>query len=123
MDDDVDPDDFVDNYYDEIIRRRTIARRTNWRMRFTSLSQREVALATSIDSSVIDYTQFIMVMILTINQLMTAIYIMRRRQMDQNNNRSKKILHLYVYYSCLTTFCFYELDTLLEQDDHLMNLR
>ncbi len=123
MDGDIDPDDFVDNYYDEIIRRRTITRRTNWRMRYTSLSQREVALATSIESSMADYLQFIMVMIVTINQLMTVIYMMRRRQLDRNNHRYKRILHLYVYYSCLTMFCFYELDALLEQDDNLMNIR
>jgi hypothetical protein len=45
-DDDYDPDGFVDEYCDEIIRQRAIARRTNWRMRYTSLSQRELALAT-----------------------------------------------------------------------------
>ncbi len=47
--DDANHDDLIDNYYDEIIRRQTIATRTNWRMRFTSLSQREVALAATID--------------------------------------------------------------------------
>ena len=29
-DDDIDPDDFVDNYYNEIIRQRAIAQRTDW---------------------------------------------------------------------------------------------
>jgi hypothetical protein len=72
-DNDIDPDDFVDNYYDEIIRCRTITRRTNWRMRFTSLSQRELALAATIQSSMFDYIQFIRVMIIIINQLMTAV--------------------------------------------------
>jgi hypothetical protein len=49
--DDIDPADFVDNYYDEIIRHQTIARRTNGRMCFTSFSQREVALAATIEYS------------------------------------------------------------------------
>jgi hypothetical protein len=33
-DDDIDPDDFVDNYYNEIIRRRAIAQRTDWTILF-----------------------------------------------------------------------------------------
>ena len=53
------PDDLVDNFYDDIIRHRTIARRTNWRLRFTSLSQREVALNASIASSLSDYVRFV----------------------------------------------------------------
>jgi hypothetical protein len=53
------PDDLVDNVYDDIIRCRTIARRTKWRLRFTFLSQREVALAASIASSLSDYIQLI----------------------------------------------------------------
>jgi hypothetical protein len=115
-DDDIDPDDFIENYYDEIIRHRTIARRTNWRMLFTSLIQREVALAATIQSSMFDYIQFIMVMIVTINQLMTGIYVMRMHHLDQNNLHYKMLLHLYIYFSCLTMFCFYELDALLEQE-------
>jgi len=121
--DDIDPDDFIDNYYDEIIRRHTIARRTNWRMRFTSLSQREVALAATIESSMTDYLQFIMVMIVIVNQLMMGIHAMRRHHLDQNNPRYRSFLRLHIYYSCLTMFCFYELDALFEQDDHLMNIR
>ncbi len=115
-DDDIDRDDFIDNYYDEIIRHRTIARRTNWRMHFTSLIQREVALAATIQSSIFDYIQIIMVMIVTINQLMVGIYFMRMHHLDQNNLHYKMLLHLYIYYSCLTMFCFYELDALLEQE-------
>ncbi len=39
---DIDPDDFVDDFYNEIVTCRAIARRTNWRYHFTSLSQLEV---------------------------------------------------------------------------------
>jgi hypothetical protein len=94
-DDDYDPDGFVDEYYDEIIRRRVIAHRTNWRMRYTSPSQREVALATNIEGSILAFGQFLVALILLTNQLLTAI--------------------------CM--FCFYEVDTLLQEDDRLMNIR
>jgi hypothetical protein len=66
-DDDVDPDNFADAYYDEIIRPRAISRKTNWRMRFNSLSQRKVALATSIKSSISDYRKFLVALIIITN--------------------------------------------------------
>ena len=43
---DIDDDD--DDIYDDIIRHRETTRRTNWRHRSTSLSQRDVALAATI---------------------------------------------------------------------------
>ncbi len=122
-DDEYDPDGFVDDYYDEIIRHHTIARRTNWRIRYTSLSQREVALATNIEESISDYGQFLVGLILLTNQLLTTIYMMRRQVQDRNSFRYKRILHLFLYYNCLMMFCFYEFDTLLEEDDRLMNIR
>jgi hypothetical protein len=122
--DDANNDDLVDNYYDNIIRHRTIARRTNWRMRFTSLSQREVALAANtIDSSIVDYGQFIISLIFIINQIMSAIYWMRRHHFDRNNVRYNRSLYLFLYYNCLMMFCLYQLDSLLEQDDLLLNIR
>ncbi len=93
-DDDVDPDNFVDAYYDEIIRHRAIARRTNWRMCFKSLSQREIALATSINSSISNYVKFLVALIIITNQLLTVIYMMRRRLLDQNYFRYKLTLLL-----------------------------
>jgi hypothetical protein len=77
-DGDVDDDDFVDDYYDEIIRHRAIARRTNWWMLFTSLSQREVALAATIESSMSEYLQILVALMITTNQLVTAIHMFRR---------------------------------------------
>jgi hypothetical protein len=88
-DDDVDPDNFVDAYYDEIFRRRAIARRTNWRMRFTSLSQREVAFAATIDASISDFGQILVALIVVINQLLTAIHMIRRQAQDRNSIRYK----------------------------------
>jgi hypothetical protein len=100
------PDDLADNFYDDIIRCCTIARRTNWRLRFTSLSQREVALAASIASSLSDYVQLINAVIVLSQQLFTTIYMMRQRQ-DWNNVRYKRSLHLYIYYNCMMLFCFF----------------
>jgi hypothetical protein len=95
------PDDLVDNFYDDIIRRRTIARRTNWRLRFTSLNQREVALAASIASSLSENA-----VIVLSQQLFTTIYMMRQRQ-GWNNVRYKRSLHLYIYYNCMMLFFFF----------------
>ena len=76
VDNDDIPDDLVDNFYDDIIRCRTIARRANWRLRFTSLSQREVALAASIAlSSLSDYVQLINAVIVLSQQLFTTIIL------------------------------------------------
>jgi hypothetical protein len=92
-------------------------------MRFTSLSQREVALAATINSSIIDYGQFIIPLIITTNQIMSAVYLMRRRHFAHNDLRYKRSLYLFLYYNCLMIFCFYQLDSLLDQDDRLMNIR
>jgi hypothetical protein len=116
------PDDLVDNFHDDIIRRRTIARRTNWRLRFTSLSQREVALAASIASSLSDYVQLINAVIVLSQQLFTTIYMMRQHQ-DWNNVRYKRSLHLYIYYNCMMLFCFFQLDSLVAEEDELLNVR
>ncbi len=64
-------------------------------MRFTSLSQREVALAATIDSSIVDYGQFIISLIFIINQIMSAIYWMRRHHFDHNDVRYNRSLHLF----------------------------
>ncbi len=49
---DIEDDDFDDNFFDEIVRRRMIPSRTNWRYRFISLNQREVAEAATLQSSI-----------------------------------------------------------------------
>jgi hypothetical protein len=99
------PDDLVDNFYDDIIRCRTIARRTNWRLRFTSLNQREVALAASIASSLSDYVQLINAVIILSQQLFTTIYMMRQRQ-GWNNVRYKVLasIHLLQLYDAILFF-------------------
>ena len=54
---DIEDDD--DDIYDDIVRLRQTTRRTNWRHRATSLSQRDVALAVTINSSLTFYIIFI----------------------------------------------------------------
>jgi hypothetical protein len=48
-------EDLCDHYFDIIIQRRSIPRRTNWRHCANALSQREVALAGNIQSSANDH--------------------------------------------------------------------
>ena len=54
---DIEDDD--DDIYDDIVRLRQTTRRTNWRHRSTSLSQRDVAEAVTINSSLTFYITFI----------------------------------------------------------------
>jgi hypothetical protein len=106
-DDDDIPDDLIDNFYNDMIRCRTIARRTNWRLRFTSLSKREVALAAaSIASSLSEYVQLVKFLMIPSQQLFTTICKMRQHH-ERNNIRYKRSLHLYIYYHCMMLFCFF----------------
>jgi molybdopterin biosynthesis enzyme len=54
VDDNEEVVDLHDHFYDQIICRRNIARRTNWRHRANALSQHEVALAAGIQLSAND---------------------------------------------------------------------
>jgi hypothetical protein len=51
-DGDANPDDFVDNYYDEIIRHTSIAHSTKEDVFYFSGNQREVASASTIELSI-----------------------------------------------------------------------
>ena len=115
------PDDLVDNFYYDIIRCHTIARRTNWRLRFTSLSQREVALAASIASSLLDYVRLVNLVIVLSQQLFTTIYMMRQHH-EKSNLRYKRSLHLYIHYNCMMLIFFFQLDSLVAQEDELLNI-
>jgi hypothetical protein len=57
-------EDLCDHYFDIIIRRRTIPKRTNWRHHANALSQHEVALAAY------DYFTFIFILMFFIFILM-----------------------------------------------------
>jgi hypothetical protein len=115
---DIDEDDIIDNFYNEIVMRRAIARRTNWRYRFTLLSQLEVALAANITSSAYSYINVLAAIIVTTDQLLQAICINQR-----HNGNSSQLSRLYIQYNFLMMFCFFQLDSLMEQEDQMMNIR
>jgi hypothetical protein len=55
-----------DYYYDQIVRRRGISRRLNWRQRTNALSQREVATASMIHTSSTFYLSLVFLLIFLI---------------------------------------------------------
>jgi len=114
---DIEDDD--DDIYDDIVRLRQTTRRTNWRHRATSLSQRDVALATTINSSIAFYITFTYILLFRLNSLNNAIAV--------NNNRQSalygRLLYALRYYQCLFRFCCYEIDFLIEEEADLLYLR
>jgi hypothetical protein len=120
---DEEDDDLVDNFFNEIVRRRDIARRTNWRHRSIALSQREVALAATLQSAASFYVTLVFAVMITTNQVIAAIIYARRRFAGQDSPHTVRLFKVLIYYQCLLTFCFHELDILVEQDDALLNVR
>jgi hypothetical protein len=111
-------EDLCDQYYDHIIMRRNIPRRTNWRHRAIALSQREVALAANIQSTANDYIAFIFILLLFTKQMMMALSATRRAMIGgPESPMIRRLLQALIYYNCLLTFCFHELDLLVESDD------
>ncbi len=113
---DIDDDD--DDIYDDIIRCRETTRRTNWRHRSTSLSQRDVALAATIQSSLTFYITSMYVLLLHLNSLNNAILV--------NNNRRSflfcRLLRTLQHYQCIFRFCCHEIDFLSEEQSNLLYL-
>jgi hypothetical protein len=121
MDNNEDDEVFDDDFFDEIARRRMIPRRTNWRYRFIALNQREVAQAAALQSSILMHTSFIVILIITINQLLLALHVLRRQ--EQNPSSRQRMSQAILYYSNLVMVCFYQLDFLLVEEDTLVNVR
>jgi hypothetical protein len=120
VDDDNDEDNDVEQIYDEIVRRRNIARRTNWRWRSTSLTQRDVAVASLIQSEIAFYYTLLYLVIFQIN------YFHQMLLLHDNNRQSPlftRLLEAFKYYRCLFTFCCYEVDTLVAEEMELLYLR
>jgi hypothetical protein len=82
--DDINEDDEVINFLDEIVRYRMIPRRTNWCYRYLALNQQEVAAVSSIQLSISEHTDFFLLLILLVNQLLTVLHSFNRRNADQN---------------------------------------
>ena len=116
-------DDLRDQYYDHIVRRRTIPRRTNWRHRANALSQLEVAIASNIQSSANDYIALIVILLLFIRQMLMIINSTRRAMLGGLESPiMRRLYQAFTFYNCLLTFCFYELDVLIQRDDELLNI-
>jgi hypothetical protein len=111
MDYDEDDDFFDDTFFDEIVRRRMIPRRTNWRYRLIALNQREAAEAAMLQSSILMHVNFIVALIVTVNQLLLGLRVLHSQQ--QNPTSLQCVSRVVLYYSNLALLCFYQLDYLL----------
>jgi hypothetical protein len=114
----MDYDNVDDEFYNEIIHRRVITRRTNWRLQSTLLSQRDIAVPTTIHSSLSFYITLMYLVFFQLNQLYNIIL--------RNNARQSilfgRLLHALKYYQWLFCFCCYKVDQLLEYEDNLCYL-
>jgi hypothetical protein len=113
---DIEDDD--DDIYDDIIRLRAVTRRTNWRHRSTSLSQRDVALAATIHASLSSTITLMYIVICQLNFLYNAILL--------NNDRQSaifgRLLRALQHYQCLFRFCCHEIDFLIEEEADVLYL-
>jgi hypothetical protein len=113
--------DLQDQFYNQIVRRRDIPRRMNWRQRANALSQRELVTALMIYSSF--YLYLVFLLIFMINQTLLLINQARNLRFINPVPRLNKLRHVLIYYQCLLTFSCHELDILIQADDALLNLR
>ena len=82
--DDIDEGDEDIIFLDEIIRYRLIPRRTSWCYRYSALNQQEAAAVSNIQLSISELTDFFLVLVLLVNQLLTMLHSSNRRNADQN---------------------------------------
>ncbi len=115
--------DLQDQFYNQIVRRRDIPRRMNWRQRANALSQRELVTAWMIHSSSSFYLYLVFLLIFMINQTLLLINQARNLRFINPVPRLNKLRHVLIYYQCLLTFSCHELDILIQADDALLNLR
>jgi hypothetical protein len=111
VDDDEEEADLHYHFYDQIICRRNIARRTNWWHRANALSQREVALAAGIQLSANDCVTVIFMILFFARQLMMMINATCSAFLGgPESPMIHRLLQVLVYYNCLLTVCFHKLD-------------
>jgi hypothetical protein len=125
MNDDDDNDynnDEIDDHIHQIIRRRTIPRRTNWRYRYMALSQREIAQANMVQQFILDHAHFFMLMIILSNQLLTELHLFRRQIAGQNNSRVQQMTTVVCYYTHLIAFCYLRLGNLDLEEAELVGI-
>jgi hypothetical protein len=122
-DDDINNDDEIDDHIHQFIRRRTIPRRTNWRYRYMALSQREISQANALQLSISDHVDFLLLMILLTNQLLTVLHLFRRQIAGQNNSRVQRMTTVIRYYTRLIAFCYLRLDHIYVEEAELVGIR
>ncbi len=59
-------------------------------------------------------------MMIAMNQVITATICCQQRFGGQDSPYTTRLLRILMYYQCLLTFCFHELDVLIETDDALL---
>jgi len=122
MDED-DDNNFIneDNFiYDEIVRRRQTACRTNWRFRATALTQRDVALAASIQAS-LSFCYSLMYLVIF------QLYLLNQWIQLHNNEPNTPLFHRILkgiwFYHGLFTFCCYKVDALIDEETSIIYIR
>ncbi len=77
----------------------------------------------NIQSLTNDYNTFIFILLLFIRNIMMTISVTCGTMIGGPESPIiKRLCQVLTYYSCLLTFCFYELDVLVESDNLLLNL-
>jgi hypothetical protein len=120
--DDIDEDDEVIIFLDEIVRYRMIPRRTNWRYRYLALNQQEVAAVSTIQLSISEHTDFFLVLVLLVNQLLTVLHSSTRCNTDQNVPLMQRMAPFIHFYSRLLVFCYLRLDNLILEEQELVGI-
>jgi len=120
--DDIDEDNEVINFLDEIVHYRMIPRCTNWRYRYLVLNQQEVAAVSSIQLSILEHTDFFLLLILLVNQLLTVLHSSNRRNTDQNIPQMQRMAPIIHFYSRLLAFCYLCLDNLILEEQELVGI-
>ena len=112
--------DLQDQFYNQIVRRRDIPRRMNWRQRANALSQRELATASMIYSSSSFYLYLVFLLIFMINQTLLLIHQSRSFRFINPVPRLNKLHRILLYYQSLLTFSCHELDILIQEDNWII---
>ncbi len=115
--DDMDIDDEVVHFVDEVVRYRMIPRRTNWRYRYLALNQQEVVILSAIQLSISYHAEFLFLIILLSNQLLTVLH-----NADQNIYRRQRMAPLVRFYTRLVVFCYLSLDNLFLEEEQLVGI-
>jgi len=120
--DDMDIDDEVVHFVDEVVQYRMIPRRTNWRYRYLVLNQQEVVTLSAIQLSISYHAELLFLIILLTTQLLTVLQMSSRRNADQNIYRRQRMAPVVRFYTRLVVFCYLSLDNLFLEEEQLVGI-